>query len=71
MPIRPRPFTYRCDDCGWCATVAPASDALGPEDIFTRCPNCANPALRCVSPSRMQAIMATLRRDLGYRPMRK
>ena len=66
MPIRPRPFTYRCPDCGWCATVAPVSDALRPHEIYNYCPNCKNPALQRGTPSRMQAIMAELRRDLGY-----
>lgn len=30
MPIRPRPFTFACGNCGWKKTVAPLSDALGP-----------------------------------------
>ncbi|MCK0538663.1 hypothetical protein [Alcanivorax quisquiliarum] len=68
MPIRPRPFTYRCDECGWSATVAPVSDALGPNDIHHRCGNCGNPALQRGTPSRLQALIATLKRDLGGRP---
>ena len=30
MPIKPRPFTFVCGECGWKKTVAPRSDVLGP-----------------------------------------
>lgn len=30
MPIKPRPFTFECEGCGWTKTVAPRSDALAP-----------------------------------------
>lgn len=68
MAIRPDPFTYRCDLCGWYATVAPVSDALRPHEIHRHCPNCGNPELQRTTPSRIQALMATLKRDLGGRP---
>ena len=45
MPIKPKPFTFVCDDCGWKKTVAPRSDALGPDDLFAHCPKCGSEAL--------------------------
>nr|WP_225923548.1 MULTISPECIES: DNA repair protein RadA [Pseudomonas] len=45
MPIKPRPFTFVCDECGWKKTVAPRSDALRPGDWFARCPKCGSEAL--------------------------
>jgi len=30
MPIKPRPFTFVCEDCKWKKTIAPRSDALMP-----------------------------------------
>lgn len=38
MPIKPRPFTFECEGCGWTKTVAPRSDALcGRRSIGTHC----------------------------------
>ena len=45
MPIKPKPFTFVCDECGWKKNVAPRSDALGPGDWFAHCPKCGNEAL--------------------------
>lgn len=69
-PERPRPFTYQCEDCGWHTTVAPASYDLQPHEVRTQCENCGNPSLQRRTPSRLQALMATLKRDLGNRPSR-
>lgn len=38
MPMKPKPFTYMCEECGWTKTVAPRSDALSPGEWFDRCP---------------------------------
>ena len=40
MPIKPRPFTFECEGCGWTKTVAPRSDALAPGVWFYLCPMC-------------------------------
>ena len=45
MPMKPKPFTFVCDECGWKKTVAPRSDALGPGDWFACCPKCGGEAL--------------------------
>ncbi|MDR1646503.1 MAG: hypothetical protein LBR88_00460 [Zoogloeaceae bacterium] len=45
MPIKPHPTTYKCPACGWSKTVAPRSDALGPGDLFSACPECGNEKL--------------------------
>lgn len=46
MPIKPRPFTFVCVECGWKKTVAPQSDALGPGGWFEKCPKCGNGGLK-------------------------
>lgn len=28
MPMKPKPITYACEECGWTKTVAPRSNAL-------------------------------------------
>lgn len=45
MPIRPTPTHYHCPACHWSKTVAPRSDALGPGDFYSTCPQCHNSAL--------------------------
>jgi hypothetical protein len=34
MPVRPRPFTFECGECGWKKTVAPQSDCLRPGGLW-------------------------------------
>lgn len=46
MPIRPKPFTFVCDTCGWKKTIAPLSDALGPGEWMDKCPKCGSNELR-------------------------
>jgi Zn finger protein HypA/HybF involved in hydrogenase expression len=46
MPVKPRPFTYECEACGWRKTVAPRSDALRPGEWFDACPKCGAEALK-------------------------
>ncbi len=46
MPMKPRPFTYVCEECKWTKTVAPRSDALRPGEWFDQCPNCGSKALK-------------------------
>lgn len=40
MAIRPPLYQYHCSACGWSKTVAPRSDALGPCDFYSACPQC-------------------------------
>lgn len=40
MPIKPKPFIYFCESCGWKKTVAPRSDALMPGEYYDCCPKC-------------------------------
>nr|WP_072341005.1 MULTISPECIES: hypothetical protein [unclassified Pseudomonas] len=58
MPIRPRPFTFVCDTCGWKKTVAPLSDALVPGDWFERCERCGNEALTLRPANRIDRALA-------------
>jgi len=46
MPIKPRPFTFECEGCGWTKTVALQSDALMPGEWFDQCPRCGSKALK-------------------------
>ena len=46
MPIHPTPMHYRCPACGWSKTVAPRSDALGPGDFYSDCPQCQHSPLQ-------------------------
>jgi Zn finger protein HypA/HybF involved in hydrogenase expression len=46
MPIKPRPFTFECEGCGWTKTVAPRSDALAPGEWIYRCPRCGSEELK-------------------------
>jgi len=46
MPVRPRPFTFVCNECGWKKTVAPRSDCLGPGEWFDQCPKCGSKSLK-------------------------
>lgn len=39
MPVRPAPFTYKCQSCGWAKTFAPCSDVLF-EKYPDACPKC-------------------------------
>ncbi|MDD1966729.1 hypothetical protein NPS29_15460 [Pseudomonas putida] len=45
MPVRPQPFTFTCDSCGWKKTIAPRSDALGPGEWCDRCERCGSTSL--------------------------
>lgn len=46
MPIKPRPLTFVCGECGWKKTVAPRSDALGQGEWFQQCPKCRSEPLK-------------------------
>lgn len=45
MPVKPRPFTLNCNACNWSRTIAPRSDALGPNDWCDRCERCSSTSL--------------------------
>ena len=46
MPICPTPMYYQCPACHWSKTVAPRSDALGPCDFYSDCPQCQHSPLQ-------------------------
>jgi predicted SprT family Zn-dependent metalloprotease len=46
MPMKPRLFTYVCEECGWKKTVAPRSDAMTPGEWLDRCLKCGSKALK-------------------------
>ena len=40
MPVAPKPFKYKCPNCGYSKVVKPKSDALNPTDWINICPKC-------------------------------
>lgn len=60
MPIKPRPFTFVCEDCNWKKTIAPRSDALMPGDWFVTCPKCGSTALKMRAAGWLEAAIAEL-----------
>lgn len=38
--IAPKPFKYKCPQCGYSKVVKPKSDALNPVDFVDICPKC-------------------------------
>ena len=60
MPIKPRPSTFVCMDCGWKKTVAPKSDALRPGEYFSRCPLCESEAIRQQPAGYLEALWAQI-----------
>lgn len=60
MPIKPRPFTYECEGCGWTRIVAPQSDALRPGEWFDQCPKCGSKALKMRSAGWFEGMLAKL-----------
>ena len=40
MPIAPKPFKYKCPQCGYSKVVKPKSDALNPMEMLSICPKC-------------------------------
>lgn len=61
MPIKPRPFTFVCEDCNWKKTIAPRSDALMPGDWFATCPRCGSTALKMRAAGWFEAAAAQFR----------
>lgn len=55
MPVRLRPSTLVCCECGWKKTVAPLSDALSPADW---CERCGHDALSLQATSAIDRILA-------------
>ncbi len=60
MPIKPRPFTYVCSECGWKKTVAPQSDALRPGEWFEQCPKCGSEGLKIRTAGWLERTLAEL-----------
>lgn len=60
MPIKPRPFTFECEACGWTKTVAPQSDALSPGEWFSQCPKCGSKALKMRTAGWLEGAVAEL-----------
>ena len=60
MPIKPRPFTFVCGECGWKKTVAPRSDVLGPGEWFMQCPKCGSEALKMRAVGWVERTLAEL-----------
>lgn len=60
MPIKPRPFTFVCCECGWKKTVAPLSDALGPGERFKQCPKCGSEPLKIRAAGWVERTLAQL-----------
>lgn len=58
MPVRPRPFTYECEGCGWTKTVAPRSDALVPGEWFEVCPQCGGRELKVRAAGWFERVVA-------------
>ena len=40
--IPPKPFKYKCNECGYSKLVKPKSDAIDPRDFIKTCPKCKN-----------------------------
>lgn len=39
MAVKPQPWVYECDDCGWRKVMAPSSDCII-EGSIELCPRC-------------------------------
>ena len=46
MPIAPKPFKYKCPNCGYSKIVKPKSDVINPIEWNNICPKCQNPMER-------------------------
>jgi len=60
MPVKPRPFTFECEGCGWTKTVAPRSDALSPGEWIDQCPKCRGKALNVRTAGWLAGALAEL-----------
>ena len=40
--LSPKPFKYKCKECGYSKIVKPKSDALNLADFNSTCPKCKN-----------------------------
>jgi len=40
MPIKPQPFTLKCQKCGKTKKVSPKSDAMDIRDLIQKCSSC-------------------------------
>ena len=38
--IAPKPFKYKCPECGHTKIVKPTSDVIDPRDMINICPKC-------------------------------
>jgi len=58
MPIKPRPFTFECEGCGWTKTVAPQSDALASGEWIDQCSKCGEKRLKVHAAGWLAAFLA-------------
>ncbi|AUT50524.1 hypothetical protein C2L66_00775 [Paraburkholderia caribensis] len=57
MPVRPAPFTLKCNQCGWKHTFAPRSDVMTPDmDSRSHCPRCGAHTLVRLQPNLIEWI---------------
>lgn len=38
--IAPKPFKFKCSECGYSKIIKPKSDVLNPLDFISECPKC-------------------------------
>lgn len=60
MPVKPRPFTFECEGCGWTKTVAPRSDTLALGEWIDQCPKCGGKALNVLTAGWLAGAVAEL-----------
>jgi hypothetical protein len=58
MPMKPRPFTYVCEERGWKKTVAPRSDAMVLGEWLDRCSKCGSKTLKIQTPGWLAGMKA-------------
>ena len=58
MPIPPRPRTYKCPQCHWTRTYAPASDALFLPPWAHQCPKCGHEGMQRRPASLIDGVLA-------------
>lgn len=60
MPIKPKPWIFKCPSCQWQKLIAPQSDVLMPGEYFDSCPECGCDSLKQESATVLQHLWAGL-----------